>query len=102
MAVTLSASADERTCSSSAEANPGSIKLRRESERWAAKREAELRGGGTVIALAGTAERCLARPLPELRRANTQRTVEQSIRDYVLRVIGSCRLAHRWRERQAR
>ena len=68
------------------------FKLRREAERWAAKREAELRGGGTALTFAESAERWLAQHLPELSHANSQRTVEQSIRDYVLPVIGSRRL----------
>ena len=68
------------------------FKLRREAERWAAKREAELRGGGTAITFAEATERWLAQHLPELSHANSQRTVEQSIRDYVLPVIGSRRL----------
>ncbi len=42
------------------------FKLRREAERWAAKREAELRGGGTAIRFAEVAERWLAQHLPEL------------------------------------
>ena len=37
-------------------------------------------------------ERWLAQHLPELSHANSQRTVEQSIRDYVLPVIGARRL----------
>ena len=68
------------------------FKLRREAERWAAKREAELRGGGTAITFAGAAERWLAQHLPELSHANSQRTVEQSIRDYVLPMLGKRRL----------
>ena len=68
------------------------FKLRREAERWAAKREAVLRGGGTAITFAEAAERWLAQHLPELSHANSQRTVEQSVRDYVLPVIGSRRL----------
>ena len=57
------------------------FKLRREAERWAAKREAELRGGGTALTFAESAERWLAQHLPELSQPNSQRTVEQSIRD---------------------
>ena len=68
------------------------FKLRREAERWAAKREAALRGGGTAITFAEAAERWLAQHLPELSHANSQRTVEQSIRDYVLPAIGRHRL----------
>jgi integrase len=68
------------------------FKLRRDAERWAAKREAELRGGGTAITFGEAAERWLAQHLPELGHANSQRTVEQSIRDYVLPVIGTRRL----------
>ena len=68
------------------------FKLRREAERWAAKREAELRGGGTAITFNEATERWLAQHLPALSHANSQRTVEQSIRDYVLPVIGTRRL----------
>ncbi len=68
------------------------FKLRREAERWAAKREGELRGGSTALTFAEAAERWLAQHLPRLSNVNTQRTVEQSIRDYVLPVIGSRRL----------
>ena len=68
------------------------FKLRREAERWAAKREAELRGGGTAITFGAATERWLAQYLPELSNANSQRTVERSIRDYVLPVLGKRRL----------
>ena len=73
------------------------FKLRREAERWAAKREAELRGGGTALTFAEAAERWLTWRLPGLSNANSQRTVEQSIRDYVLPVIGSRRLDELYR-----
>ncbi|MDA8350727.1 MAG: tyrosine-type recombinase/integrase [Pseudomonadota bacterium] len=68
------------------------FKLRREAERWAAKRETELRGGGTALTFAEAAERWLSWRLPGLSNANSQRTVEQSVRDYVLPVIGKRRL----------
>ena len=68
------------------------FKLRREAERWAAKREAELRGGGTAMTFGEAAERWLAQHLPALSHANSQRTAEQSIRDYVRPVIGRQRL----------
>ena len=51
-----------------------------------------MRGGGTALTFAESAERWLAQHLPELSHANSQRTVEQSIRDYVLPVIGRQRL----------
>ena len=73
------------------------FRLRREAERWAAKREAELRGGGTALTFAEAAERWLTWRLPGLSNANSQRTVEQSIRDYVLPVIGSRRLDELYR-----
>ncbi len=53
------------------------FKLRRESERWAAKRDAELRGGGIAMIFADAAERWLTWRLPGLSNANSQRTVEQ-------------------------
>jgi len=68
------------------------FRLRREAERWARTREAELRGGGTVITFADAAERWLTQHLPELSHANSQRTVDQSIREYVLPAIGTRRL----------
>jgi integrase len=68
------------------------FRLRREAEHWARAREAELRGGGTAITFTEAAERWLAQHLPELSHANSQRTVEQSIREYVLPIIGTRRL----------
>ena len=68
------------------------FRLRREAERWALTREAELRGGGTAITFADAAERWMTQRIPELSHPNSQRTVEQSIREYVLPVIGSRRL----------
>jgi integrase len=59
-------------------------RTKREAERWAADRERELEAGGSAKTFGEAAERWLAWKLPQLTNAENQRTVEQSVRDYVL------------------
>jgi integrase len=61
------------------------FRTRREAEAWAVRRERELsEGGGSAVTFGEAAERWLKWKLPQLTNAENQRTVEQSIRDYVL------------------
>lgn len=60
------------------------FRTKREAERWAIEREKELEAGGSAATFGEAAERWLNLKLPQLENAANQRTVEQSIRDYVL------------------
>lgn len=60
------------------------FRTKREAERWAIEREKELEAGGAATTFGEAAERWLNLKLPQLESAANQRTVEQSIRDYVL------------------
>lgn len=60
------------------------FRTRREAESWAARTEGELAAGGSALTFGEAAERWLKWKLPQLTNAENQRTVEQSIRDYVL------------------
>lgn len=60
------------------------FRTKREAERWAIERERELEAGGSAVTFGEAAERWLGLKLRELTNAENQRTVEQSIRDYVL------------------
>lgn len=64
----------------------------REAATWADKRQQELLGGPSLT-FTQAAERWLAWKLPQLDNAGNQRTVEQSIRDWVLPTIGTKRLS---------
>lgn len=68
------------------------FRTRREAEAWAVKRESELAGGGSAISFGAAAERWLKWKLPQLTNAENQRTVEQSIRDYVMPALEHRRL----------
>lgn len=67
-------------------------RTQREARAWAAAREAELRAGSANLTLEQAAERWLKMKLPSLDSAANQRTVEQSIRAYVLPRLGTRRL----------
>lgn len=70
------------------------FRTRREAEAWAEKQEDELgTGKGRGITFGYAAERWLAWKLPRLTNADNQRTVEQSIRDHVLPLLGQYRLS---------
>jgi integrase len=60
------------------------FRTRREAEAWAVRRERELGEGASSITFGEAAERWLEWKLPQLTSAENQRTVEQSVRDYVL------------------
>jgi integrase len=66
-------------------------RTRQEANAWGASREKELAGSGDA-AFADLAERWLAIKVPTLANVNDQRTVEQSVRDHVLPVIGHMKL----------
>lgn len=68
------------------------FRTKREAERWAIEREKELEAGGSATTFGEAAERWLKLKLAELTNAANQRTVEQSIRDYVLPALESRRL----------
>ena len=55
------------------------FRLRREAERWAAKREAELRGGGTAITFGEATERWLAGETGNYALATHRRCVQPMI-----------------------
>lgn len=59
------------------------LRTRKEAAAWAETKEREL-SSGTNRTFGEAAERWLAWKLPQLDNANSVRTVEQSIRDYVL------------------
>lgn len=69
------------------------FRTRREAEAWAVKREGELSGPGTAATFLEVAERWLAQKLPGLASAEDQRTVEQSVRRYILPLLGARRLS---------
>ena len=60
------------------------FRTRREAEAWAVRRERELEEDASDLTFGEATERWLAWKLPQLTSAENQRTVEQSIRDYVL------------------
>lgn len=60
------------------------FRTKREAERWAIEREKELEAGGSATTFGEAAERWLKLKTAELTNAANVRTVEQSIRDYVL------------------
>jgi integrase len=66
-------------------------RTRNEAVAWAAQREKELASGGNDT-FASVAERWLSLKLPTLENVNNQRTVEQSIRDHVLPILGPLKL----------
>src|SRR5262245_12391521 len=66
------------------------FRTQREANAWAERREEELRGGGVMFAKA--AEDWLRLKLPSLDSEANQRTVEQSIRAYVLPALGHRKL----------
>lgn len=69
------------------------FRTKREADAWGARREEELRSGGACVKFGDIAERWLGLKLPALDSETNQRTVEQSIRDYVLPAIGHRNLA---------
>lgn len=69
------------------------FRTRRLAEAWAVRREAELAGGGSSVTFGDAAERWLAWKLPRLTNAENQRTVEQSVRDYVLPTLAHRKLS---------
>lgn len=68
------------------------FRTRREAESWAHRREKELAAGGAGLTFGVATENWLKWKLPQLTNAENQRTVEQSIRDYVLPVLEHRRL----------
>jgi integrase len=60
------------------------FRTKREAERWAIEREKELEAGGSATTFGEAAERWLKLKTSELTNAANLRTVEQSIRDYML------------------
>lgn len=60
------------------------FRTKREAERWAIEREKELEAGGSATTFGEAAERWLKLKTSELTNAENLRTIEQSIRDYVL------------------
>lgn len=60
------------------------FRTRREAESWAVRTERDLAEGGGATTFGEAAERWLKWKLPQLTNAENQRTVEQSIRDYVM------------------
>lgn len=71
------------------------FRTKREAESWAAIREDELKAVATPVHLTfgEVAERWLTLKLPSLDSESNQRTVEQSVRTYVLPGLGSKKLA---------
>jgi integrase len=69
------------------------FRTRREAEAWAVRRERELGEDASDITFGEAAERWLKWKLPQLTSAENQRTVEQSIRDYVLPDLASRKLS---------
>jgi integrase len=65
------------------------FRTRREADSWAAGRESNLKSSGTSTTFGQAAQRWLDLKLPSLDNAVNQRTVEQSIRDYVLPALSS-------------
>ena len=70
------------------------FRTRREAESWAVRTESDLAEGGGAVTFGEAAERWLKWKLPQLTNAENQRTVEQSIRDYVLPDLAHKRLAN--------
>lgn len=70
-----------------------SFRTQREAASWAARREEELKAGPAGVTFASMAEDWLKLHLPTLDNAANQRTVEQSIRDHMLPVIGTKKLS---------
>lgn len=68
------------------------FRTRGDAQAWADRREKEL-SGGPSLTLNQAAERWLSWKLPQLTNADNQHAVEQSIREYVLPVIGGKRLS---------
>lgn len=69
------------------------FRTRREAESWAVRTERDLAEGGGATTFGEAAERWLKWKLPQLSNAENQRTVEQSIRDYVLPDLAHKKLA---------
>lgn len=69
------------------------FRTRREAVAWADRREEELKAGSAAITFGQAAEQWLTLKLPSLDSEVNQRTVEQSIRAYVLPVLGPKKLA---------
>jgi integrase len=69
------------------------FRTRREAESWAVRTERDLAEGGGATTFGEAAERWLKWKLPQLTNAENQRTVEQSIRDYVLPELAHRKLA---------
>lgn len=64
------------------------FRSKRQAESWAAEREEEIGAGGSETTFSKAAEDWLALKIPSLDNAANQRTVEQSIRNHVLPVLG--------------
>lgn len=69
------------------------FRTQREAKAWADRREEELRAGPAAVTFEKVFEDWLALHLPTLDNAANQRTVEQSLRDYVLPTLGGKALA---------
>jgi integrase len=69
------------------------LRTRSEALAWAGRMEAEM-AGGTALTFSQAAERWLQWKLPQLGNANNVRTVDQSVRDHVLPLIGHKKLTN--------
>lgn len=69
------------------------FRTKREADAWANRRQAEVDAGGGAVTFERAAEDWFALHLPTLDNAANQRTVEQSIRDHVLPLLGAKPLA---------